>query len=97
MPSMILRKSPKCREASALLPSLPSDAAVASVLISTMTAFRFVLTFSIVSLMKAFLPGNFSSSASKFPLPNSAMQAIAFFFTAMCPNTMSLTPCAMTR
>ena len=36
-----------------------------------------------VSLMKAFLPGNCSSGASKLPLPNSAMHAIAFFLTAM--------------
>ena len=37
----------------------------------------------IVSLMNAFFPGNFSRCASKFPRPNSAMQAIAFFFTEM--------------
>ena len=50
-----------------------------------------------VSLIKAFLPGNRSSGASKLPRPNSAMHAMAFFFTAMCPPTISFTPCAMAR
>ena len=48
-----------------------------------------------VSLMKTFLPGNVSSGASKLPRPNSEMQAMAFFLTAMWPKTMSFTPFAM--
>ena len=48
-----------------------------------------------VSLMNAFLPGNCSSGASKSPSPNALTTAIAFFFTAMWPATMSLTPCAI--
>ena len=64
----------------------PLTAAWAKAMASLVTALRLVRTCSMVSLMKAFLPGNFSRAASKLPLPNSAMQAIAFFFTAMCPH-----------
>ena len=66
-------------------------------LASVISAFRCVRTCSMVSLMKAFLPGNFSSGASKLPRPNSAIQAMAFFFTLMWPPTISLTPVAMVR
>ena len=54
-------------------------------------------TCSMVSLMKAFLPGNCSIGASMFPSPNSLTQAIAFFLTAMCPATISFTCSATTR
>ena len=65
--------------------------------ISAMKLLRLVRSRSMVSLMKAFLPGNFSSAASKLPLPNSAMQAMAFFFTAMWPLTILLTPSPISR
>ncbi len=59
---------------------------------SLATLFKLVRTASMVLLIKTFLPGNFSNSASKFPLPNSATHAMAFFFTAICPKTIPLTP-----
>ena len=63
--------------------------------ISAMKVFKLVRSRSMVSLMNAFLPGNFSRVASKLPLPNSAMHAMAFFLTAMWPITMVFTPVAM--
>ncbi len=65
--------------------------------ISAMKFLTLARSRSMFSLMKAFLPGNFSSGASKLPLPNSAMQAMAFFLTAMWPKTISFTPLAMVR
>ena len=50
-----------------------------------------------VSLMKAFLPGNCSIDASMLPSPNSLKHAIAFFFTAIWPDTIWFTPWAMVR
>ena len=64
---------------------------------AAVTARKLLRSSSRFSLTKAFLPGNFSSSASKLPLANSATQVMAFFLTLMWPLTMSLTPLAMTR
>ncbi len=48
-----------------------------------------------VSLMKAFLPGNCSSGALRSPSPKALTQAMAFFFTLMWPATMALMPWAI--
>ncbi len=97
MPSTMRRKSPWCRPASARTSRRPAPAASTSRFVSRISARRLARTCSMVSLMNAFLPGKVSSGASKLPRPNSAIQAIAFFLTAMWPPTMRLMPSAIVR
>ena len=60
-----------------------------------MSARRFVRSCSIVSVMKAFLPGSTSIGSLKSPSLNFLTTAIAIFFTAMWLATRLLTSSAM--
>ena len=83
MPRMISRYSPWYLLSSARTSSSPLLAAWERAFASAVRALRLARTCSMVSLMKAFLPGNRSRGASKLPWPNSATQAMAFRFKAI--------------
>ena len=63
LPEVALVPASRRRASPAARPPPPSTSMSASAI----SAFRFVRTCSIVSLMNAFLPGNRSSGASKLP------------------------------
>ena len=96
-PRAITRKSPSKRWVSITTSMSPFSCSLDMWFISAISPFRLPRTFSMVSLMKAFLPGSGASGASKLPLPNSATTPIASFFTAMCALTRSFTPTAISR
>ena len=95
MPLAMVRKSPEKRSALIITSMSPRSCSADMWFISETRPVRLERTCSIVSLMKAFLPGSASMGALKLPRPNSATQAIAFFFTAMWLPTNWLMPCAM--
>ena len=96
MPPAITAKSPRNFSTGTTTSISPRSCSADMWFIAAISPTRLPRSVSIVSLMKAFLPGNASSGASKLPSPNSLTQAIAFFFTAMWPATIVFTPCAIT-
>ncbi len=97
MPSPMARKSPSNLAVSICTSISPLSCSTDMRLISAIRCLKLPRTCSMVSLMKAFLPGSGASGASKLPRPNSATTPSASFLTAMCAPTMRLRPSAMPR
>ena len=90
-------KAPWNFSAGILTSMSPASCSALICFISAMKPLILPRIFSMVSLMKTFFPGKVSRVASKLPSPNSLMQAMAFFFTAIWPKTIVFTPSAMVR
>ena len=97
MPSAMVLNSPSKRWVSMATSMSPFSCSADMRFISAISPMKLARTCSMVSLMKAFLPGKLSKGARKLPLLNSEMQAMAFFLTSMWARTMPLMPSAIDR